>query len=188
MRRNNTNNDNNLIETYLPNHHHHHHLHENVLFEPKKQSTEFQHQQSNVDTNTLTNAVVNSCSSNLLTNSTNNFTNIINNCKKSNDIDSILLNYYEKVDLLLFNKSANYCCNHISDLALAAELGKTLLERNQDLQTNIFNLEQVIAEKNIEIQVNLFFTVKGSLIFIFFIIVLMNNSWFRKGFLNLFVL
>jgi hypothetical protein len=71
-----------------------------------------------------------------------------------NSIDELLINYYEKVDLLFINKTTNYCCNHVSDLALAAELGKSLLERNQDLQTNILTLEQIIVEKNREIQVN----------------------------------
>ena len=75
----------------------------------------------------------------------------------NNNIDDLIISYYEKVDLLFINKTANYCCNHVSDLTLAAELGKTLLERNQDLQTNIITLEQIIVEKNREIQVNILF-------------------------------
>ena len=76
-----------------------------------------------------------------------------NNSLSANDIDELFINYYEKVDLLFINKSTNYCCTHVSDLTLAAELGKTLLERNQDLQTNIITLEQVIVEKSREILV-----------------------------------
>jgi hypothetical protein len=73
------------------------------------------------------------------------------------DLDDIFINYYENVDMLFINKQTNYCCNHVSDLTLAAELGKTLLERNQDLQTNVVTLEQIIIEKNREIQVNILF-------------------------------
>ena len=79
------------------------------------------------------------------------------NSRNDDHIDELLISYYEKVDLLFINKTTNYCCNHVSDLALAAELGKSLLERNQDLQTNIITLEQIIVEKNREIQVYIFF-------------------------------
>jgi len=41
--------------------------------------------------------------------------------------------------------------DYIKDLTLAAELGKTLLERNQELQSHIITLQQIVADKNQEI-------------------------------------
>lgn len=43
----------------------------------------------------------------------------------------------------------------MTDLSLAAELGKNLLDKNNELQNYIFNLQQIIAEKNDELNVNI---------------------------------
>jgi len=42
------------------------------------------------------------------------------------------------------------CC---SDLQLAAELGKALLERNRDLEAQLYQAQQIIEEQQLEIDV-----------------------------------
>lgn len=43
-----------------------------------------------------------------------------------------------------------------SDLQLAAELGKALLERNRELEAQIIHLQQINNEQNLEIEVQLY--------------------------------
>lgn len=42
-----------------------------------------------------------------------------------------------------------------TDLQLAAELGKALLERNRELEAQIIHLQQINNEQNLEIEVQL---------------------------------
>jgi len=47
-------------------------------------------------------------------------------------------------------------CNRlrgVADLQLAAELGKTLLERNKELETNLRQQQNVVEDRNQEIEV-----------------------------------
>jgi len=41
----------------------------------------------------------------------------------------------------------------VADLQLAAELGKTLLERNKELETNLRQQQNVVEDRNQEIEV-----------------------------------
>lgn len=43
------------------------------------------------------------------------------------------------------------CC--VADLQLAAELGKTLLERNKELETNLRQQQNIVEDRNQEIEV-----------------------------------
>lgn len=43
-----------------------------------------------------------------------------------------------------------------TDLQLAAELGKALLERNRELEAQIIHLQQINNEQNLEIEVQLY--------------------------------
>ena len=43
--------------------------------------------------------------------------------------------------------------NNVSDLQLAAELGKTLLERNKELEISLKHQQSVIDDQNMEIEV-----------------------------------
>ena len=43
----------------------------------------------------------------------------------------------------------------IADLQLAAELGKALLERNRDLESQLIHAQQIDADQQLEIEVNL---------------------------------
>lgn len=55
---------------------------------------------------------------------------------------------------------ADCICNFIidfvlfADLQLAAELGKTLLERNKELETNLRQQQNVVEDRNQEIEVS----------------------------------
>lgn len=53
-------------------------------------------------------------------------------------------------------KSVNGVSISITDLQLAAELGKALLERNRELEAQIIHLQQINNEQNLEIEVQLY--------------------------------
>lgn len=55
-------------------------------------------------------------------------------------------------------KSVNGVSISITDLQLAAELGKALLERNRELEAQIIHLQQINNEQNLEIEVHLILT------------------------------
>ena len=42
----------------------------------------------------------------------------------------------------------------LTDLQLAAELGKALLERNRDLESQLIHAQQIDADQQLEIEVN----------------------------------
>ena len=59
---------------------------------------------------------------------------------------------------LVVNMNCNYCYYEcfciVSDLHLAAELGKALLERNRDLESQLFQAQQVAEDQQLEIDVS----------------------------------
>ena len=55
--------------------------------------------------------------------------------------------------------NSNHCYDEcfeciVSDLHLAAELGKALLERNRDLESQLFQAQQVAEDQQLEIDVS----------------------------------
>ena len=55
----------------------------------------------------------------------------------------------------MFDKALSFINNNIvTDLQLAAELGKTLLERNKALELSLKHQQSVIDDQNMEIEVS----------------------------------
>ena len=55
----------------------------------------------------------------------------------------------------MFDKTLSFINNNIvTDLQLAAELGKTLLERNKELELSLKHQQSVIDDQNMEIEVS----------------------------------
>lgn len=62
----------------------------------------------------------------------------------------IIIIYY---NTYIYTDLIDYYRVRVADLQLAAELGKTLLERNKELETNLRQQQNVVEDRNQEIEV-----------------------------------
>lgn len=58
-----------------------------------------------------------------------------------------------------FNGGNYIFFGHFADLQLAAELGKTLLERNKELEAQLKHQQTIIEDREQEIEVNSLFSI-----------------------------
>ena len=59
------------------------------------------------------------------------------------------------IDIVIHQYICKQICYFVSDLQLAAELGKTLLERNKSLENSIKQQQAIIDDQAQEIEVNI---------------------------------
>ena len=64
------------------------------------------------------------------------------------------LTVYDKYQNLVRRPNYVFLSYIITDLQLAAELGKALLERNRDLESQLIHAQQIDADQQLEIEVN----------------------------------